>query len=122
MPDDVIVNFTDDNWGNVRKLADRSSRPVPVATASTTISTTSGRSQLQWVDTDSLTNIWDQLHETASYGKQNLWVTNVGDLKGDEMPTSSSSTTHGTPIVRRSRSSVSGRSSTSPRTSATTCT
>ena len=88
VPDDVIVNFTDDNWGNIRKLADRSSTPRAGGYGLYYhFDYVGGGRNYKWVDTNSLTNIWDQLHQTASYGKQNLWVTNVGDLKGNEMPT-----------------------------------
>jgi Glycosyl hydrolase family 115/Gylcosyl hydrolase family 115 C-terminal domain len=87
-PDDVTVVLTDDNWGNIRKL------PTPDVAAR------SGGFGLyyhfdyvgvgrdyKWVDTTSPPNMWDQLHQTYSHGDAGLWVTNVGDLKGNELPT-----------------------------------
>ncbi|MEV6263463.1 glycosyl hydrolase 115 family protein [Streptomyces sp. NPDC051784] len=88
VPDDITVVLTDDNWANVRKLPDLENDPrgggyglyyhfdyVGV-----------GRNY-KWVDTTSLPNMWDQLHQSAAYGNRGLWVTNVGDLKGNELPT-----------------------------------
>ncbi|WP_221353056.1 glycosyl hydrolase 115 family protein [Streptomyces beigongshangae] len=87
-PDDVTVVLTDDNWGNIRKHPDPAEGPraggyglyyhfdyVGV-----------GRNY-KWVDTASLPNLWDQLHQAIAYGNRELWVTNVGDLKGNELPT-----------------------------------
>ncbi|WP_330451580.1 MULTISPECIES: glycosyl hydrolase 115 family protein [unclassified Streptomyces] len=88
VPDDVTVVLTDDNWANIRKLPDPADGPreggyglyyhfdyVGV-----------GRNY-KWVDTTSLPNMWDQLHQCAAYGNHGLWVTNAGDLKGNELPT-----------------------------------
>ncbi|MFJ5100952.1 glycosyl hydrolase 115 family protein [Streptomyces sp. NPDC088554] len=87
-PEDVTVVLTDDNWGNIRK------HPDPAEPAR------SGGYGLyyhfdyvglgrnyKWVDTTSLPNLWDQLYQAVAYGNHGLWVTNVGDLKGNELPT-----------------------------------
>ncbi|MDX3772379.1 MULTISPECIES: glycosyl hydrolase 115 family protein [unclassified Streptomyces] len=87
-PDDVTIVFCDDNWSNVRKLPDPKGAPrsggygiyyhfdyVGV-----------GRNY-KWVDTANLANVWDQLNQCIAYGNHGLWVTNVGDLKGNERPT-----------------------------------
>ncbi|MGW5665548.1 glycosyl hydrolase 115 family protein [Streptomyces sp. NPDC003758] len=87
-PDDVTVVLTDDNWGNIRKHPDPGER------------TRSGDYGLyyhfdyvgagrnyKWVDTANLRNVWDQLHQAHAYGNHGLWVANVGDLKGNELPT-----------------------------------
>ncbi|MGW3646733.1 glycosyl hydrolase 115 family protein [Streptomyces sp. NPDC000878] len=88
VPGDVTVVLTDDNWGNIRK------HPDPAEPAR------SGGYGLyyhfdyvgvgrnyKWVDTANLQNLWDQLHQAHAYGNRTLWVTNVGDLKGNELPT-----------------------------------
>ncbi|UUN30005.1 glycosyl hydrolase 115 family protein [Streptomyces sp. FIT100] len=87
-PEDVTVVLCDDNWGNIRK------HPDPAEPAR------SGGYGLyyhfdyvgvgrnyKWVDTTSLPNLWDQLRQAAAYGNRTLWMTNVGDLKGNEVPT-----------------------------------
>ncbi|MGY1500330.1 glycosyl hydrolase 115 family protein [Streptomyces sp. QTS52] len=87
VPGDVTVVLTDDNWGNIRR------HPDPAEPAR------SGGYGLyyhfdyvgvgrnyKWVDTTNLQNLWDQLHQAHAYGNHGLWVANVGDLKGNELP------------------------------------
>ncbi|HEY0537298.1 MAG TPA: glycosyl hydrolase 115 family protein [Actinoallomurus sp.] len=88
VPDDVTVVFTDDNWGNLRKLPDRR---LPARSGGYGLyyhfDYVGGGRNYKWVDTNLLPNIWDQLHQTYAYGDSRLWVTNVGDMKNDELPT-----------------------------------
>ncbi|WP_225849980.1 glycosyl hydrolase 115 family protein [Streptomyces sp. HPF1205] len=87
-PDDVTVVFTDDNWGNIRKVPDPS---LPPRSGGYGLyyhfDYVGGGRDYKWVDTASLPNVWDQLHEAFAYGIGTLWVANVGDLKGNELPT-----------------------------------
>ncbi|MFD3584894.1 glycosyl hydrolase 115 family protein [Streptomyces sp. NPDC058683] len=87
VPDDVTVVLTDDNWGNIRK------HPSPAEPRSGGHGlyyhfdyVGAGRNY-KWVDTANLRNVWDQLHQAHAYGNHGLWVANVGDLKGNELPT-----------------------------------
>lgn len=88
VPDDVTVVLTDDNWGNIRKLpaldADHRGGGYGLYYHFDYVGV--GRNY-KWVDTTSLPNMWDQLHQAHSYGNHGLWVTNVGDLKGNEAAT-----------------------------------
>lgn len=87
-PDDVIVIFADDNWGNMRKLPDRSLAPHPGGYGIYYHFDYVGVGRnYKWVDTTNLPNLWEQLHTTSTFGVRSLWVTNVGDLKGNELPT-----------------------------------
>ncbi|MEU1126604.1 glycosyl hydrolase 115 family protein [Streptomyces sp. NPDC005899] len=88
VPDDVTVVLTDDNWANVRKLPDleNDARSGGYGLYYHFDYVGVGRNY-KWVDTASLPNMWDQLHQSAAYGNHGLWVTNVGDLKGNELPT-----------------------------------
>lgn len=86
-PDDVMVVLTDDNWGNIRK------HPSPQEPRGGGYGlyyhfdyVGAGRNY-KWVDTANLRNVWDQLHQAHAYGNHGLWVANVGDLKGNELPT-----------------------------------
>ncbi|MFF7977802.1 glycosyl hydrolase 115 family protein [Streptomyces sp. NPDC007901] len=85
-PDDVTVVLTDDNWGNIRK------HPSPAEPRGGGYGlyyhfdyVGAGRNY-KWVDTANLRNVWDQLHQAHAYGNHGLWVANVGDLKGNELP------------------------------------
>ncbi|MGW0567811.1 glycosyl hydrolase 115 family protein [Streptomyces tauricus] len=87
-PDDVTVVLTDDNWGNIRKHPDpaEGERGGGYGLYYHFDYVGVGRNY-KWVDTASLPNLWDQLHQAIAYGNRELWVTNVGDLKGNELPT-----------------------------------
>lgn len=86
-PDDVTVMFTDDNWGNLRKIPDRS---LPARSGGYGLyyhfDYVGGSRSYKWVDTINLANTWEQLHTAYSYGDDRLWVANVGDLKNEERP------------------------------------
>ncbi|MFF3876648.1 glycosyl hydrolase 115 family protein [Streptomyces sp. NPDC001978] len=87
-PDDVTVVLTDDNWGNIRKHPDPAepTRPGGYGLYYHFDYVGVGRNY-KWVDTANLRNVWDQLHQAHAYGNHGLWVVNVGDLKGNELPT-----------------------------------
>ncbi|MFE1879886.1 glycosyl hydrolase 115 family protein [Streptomyces diastatochromogenes] len=84
-PDDVTVVLTDDNWGNIRKHP-AEARPGGYGLYYHFDYVGVGRNY-KWVDTANLRNVWDQLHQAHAYGNHGLWVANVGDLKGNEVPT-----------------------------------
>jgi len=87
-PDDVTVVLTDDNWGNVRKHPDAGDgeRAGGYGLYYHFDYVGAGRNY-KWVDTANLRNVWEQLHAAYAYGNRGLWVANVGDLKGNELPT-----------------------------------
>lgn len=86
-PDDVTVIFTDDNWGNLRKLPDRSLPPRGGGYGMYYhFDYVGGARNYKWVDTVNLANTWEQLTAAYQYGVDRLWVVNVGDLKGEELP------------------------------------
>ncbi|WP_370963105.1 glycosyl hydrolase 115 family protein [Amycolatopsis sp. cg9] len=86
-PDDVIVVFTDDNWGNIRKHPDLSLPPHPGGYGLYYhFDYVGGGRNYKWVDTALIANTWEQLNQAAAYGNDRLWVANVGDMKGNELP------------------------------------
>ncbi|MEV0907121.1 glycosyl hydrolase 115 family protein [Streptomyces hokutonensis] len=87
-PDDVTVVLTDDNWGNIRKHPDagEGERAGGYGLYYHFDYVGAGRNY-KWVDTANLRNVWEQLHAAYAYGNRGLWVANVGDLKGNELPT-----------------------------------
>ncbi len=86
-PDDVIVVFTDDNWGNIRKQPDLSLPPHPGGYGLYYhFDYVGGGRNYKWVDTALLANTWEQLNQATAYGNDRLWVANVGDMKGNELP------------------------------------
>ncbi|WP_439380090.1 glycosyl hydrolase 115 family protein [Amycolatopsis lexingtonensis] len=86
-PDDVIVVFTDDNWGNIRKQPDLSLPPHPGGYGLYYhFDYVGGGRNYKWVDTALIANTWEQLNQAAAHGNDRLWVANVGDMKGNELP------------------------------------
>jgi Glycosyl hydrolase family 115/Gylcosyl hydrolase family 115 C-terminal domain len=85
-PDDVTVVFTDDNWGNMRKLPDRDEQRSGGYGLYYHYDYVGGGRNYKWVDTNQLPNVWDQLHQAHRYGVDRLWVVNVGDMKNQELP------------------------------------
>jgi hypothetical protein len=86
-PDDVTVVFTDDNWGNMRKLPDPA---LPERAGGYGMyyhfDYVGGGRNYKWVDTINIANTWEQLDTAHRYGVDELWVVNVGDLKNEELP------------------------------------
>jgi hypothetical protein len=87
VPDDVTVMFTDDNWGNIRKL------PEPGAPERAGgyglyyhFDYVGDGRNYKWVDTIDTANTWEQLDLAREHGVDRLWVVNVGDLKNEELP------------------------------------
>ncbi len=84
----MTVVFSDDNWGNMRKLPDRSAPPRAGGYGLYYhYDYVGGGRNYKWVDTNLLPNIWEQLNLAYTYGVDRLWVVNVGDLKNEELPT-----------------------------------
>ncbi len=86
-PDDVIAVFTDDNWGNIRKLPDPA---LPQRSGGYGLyyhfDYVGGGRDYKWVDSSLIANTWEQLHQAVDHGVTRLWVANVGDFKGNELP------------------------------------
>jgi len=87
-PEHVTVVFPDDNWGDLCKLPDQSLPPRAGGYGLYYhFDYVGGGRCYKWVDTCAIANVWEQLHQAAEYGVSRLWVANVGDLKGNELPT-----------------------------------
>lgn len=87
VPDDVLMLFADDNWGNIRRL------PTPAERARRGGSGVyyhfdyvGGPRSYKWVNTTPLPKVWEQMHLAWRHGATQLWIANVGDLKPMEVP------------------------------------
>jgi hypothetical protein len=89
VPDDITIVWAEDNWGNLRKLPDQTKSSERFAGYGIYyhFDYVGGPRNYKWVDTNLLPNVWEQLHLAYSYGVDRVWVANVGDLKGNELPT-----------------------------------
>ncbi|EPQ26207.1 uncharacterized protein PFL1_06142 [Pseudozyma flocculosa PF-1] len=89
VPDDVILLWTDDNWGQIRRIPDdvEKSRKGGSGTYYHADYVGSPRSY-KWQNTNNLMNVWEQLNVAFKNQQTELFILNVGDLKPMEVPIS----------------------------------
>ena len=87
VPDDVTLLWADDNWGNIRRLPTGIERKrTGGAGVYYHFDYHGGPRSYQWINTNPLPKIWDQMSLAVEYGAQRIWVVNVGHFKGYELP------------------------------------
>ncbi|TFH48605.1 MAG: glycosyl hydrolase, partial [Bacteroidia bacterium] len=87
VPDDVTLLWAEDNWGNVRRL------PTPEERSRSGgagvyyhFDYHGGPRSYQWINTNPIPKIWDQMSLAKQYGADRIWIVNVGHFKGYEFP------------------------------------
>ncbi|HUZ07682.1 MAG TPA: glycosyl hydrolase 115 family protein, partial [Candidatus Paceibacterota bacterium] len=87
VPDDVTLLWAEDNWGNVRRL------PTPAERQRSGgagiyyhFDYHGGPRSYQWINSDPIPKIWDQMSLAKQYGADRVWIVNVGHFKGYEFP------------------------------------
>jgi hypothetical protein len=88
VPDDVTLLWAEDNWGNIRRL------PTPEERTRSGgagiyyhFDYHGGPRSYQWINTNPIPKIWDQLSLARQYGADRIWIVNAGHFKGYEFPT-----------------------------------
>ncbi|HEY6527347.1 MAG TPA: glycosyl hydrolase 115 family protein [Cellvibrionaceae bacterium] len=88
VPDDIALLWSDDNWGNIRRL------PTPEERSRSGgagvyyhFDYVGGPRSYRWINTIPIAKIWEQMNLAYAYGARRIWITNVGDLKPMEFPT-----------------------------------
>ncbi len=89
VPDDVILLFCDDNWGNVRKLPDLS-KPLHKGGYGMYyhFDYVGGPRNSKWINISPIQRVWEQMNLSYEHKVDKVWVVNVGDLKPMEFPIS----------------------------------
>lgn len=87
VPDDVTLLWSDDNWGNVRRLptADERQRSGG-AGIYYHFDYVGGPRNYRWINSNPIPKVWDQLSLAKQYGADRIWIVNVGHFKGYEFP------------------------------------
>ncbi|WP_339066646.1 glycosyl hydrolase 115 family protein [Teredinibacter turnerae] len=87
VPDDVILLWTDDNWGNIRRLPTPEERKRSGgAGVYYHFDYVGGPVSYRWINNTPISRIWEQMNLAYNYDANKIWITNVGDLKPMEFP------------------------------------
>jgi hypothetical protein len=87
VPDDVILLWCDDNWGNVRRLPTPEERKRSGgAGIYYHFDYVGDPRSYKWLNTIPIAKIWEQMNLAYHYGADRIWIVNVGDLKPMELP------------------------------------
>jgi hypothetical protein len=87
VPDDVTLLWAEDNWGDVRRLpSDDERQRSGGAGIYYHFDYHGGPRSYQWINTDPIPKIWDQMSLAKQYGADRIWIVNVGHFKGYEFP------------------------------------
>ncbi len=87
VPDDVTLLWAEDNWGNVRRLPTAEERERSGgAGIYYHFDYHGGPRSYQWINTNPVAKIWDQMSLAKQYGADRIWIVNVGHFKGYEFP------------------------------------
>ncbi len=89
VPDDVILLYCDDNWGNVRKLPDLDKKLHKGGYGMYYHFDYVGAPRnSKWINISPIQRVWEQMNLSYEHGVDRIWVVNVGDLKPMEYPIS----------------------------------
>ena len=84
---DVIFLLADDNYGNLRNLPDQASRNHPGGFGMYYHFDYHGAPvSYEWMNCNRLTKTWEQMTQAYEAGVREMWIVNVGDIKGVEYP------------------------------------
>src|SRR5688572_30028744 len=88
VPDDVTLLWAEDNWGNVRRLPTAEERKRSGgAGVYYHFDYHGGPRSYQWINTNPIAKIWEQMSLAKKYGADRIWIVNVGHFKAYALPT-----------------------------------
>jgi hypothetical protein len=87
VPDDVTLLWSDDNWGDLRRVPTAEERKrTGGAGIYYHFDYVGDPRDYKWLNTNPLPKIWEQMNIAYRYGADRIWIVNVGDLKPMELP------------------------------------
>jgi hypothetical protein len=87
VPDDVALLWSDDNWGDLRRVPTAEERKrAGGAGIYYHFDYVGDPRNYKWLNTNPLPTIWEQMNVAYRYGADRIWIVNVGDLKPMELP------------------------------------
>jgi hypothetical protein len=88
VPDDVILLFADDNWGQIRRLPAAGAQRPGGYGVYYHFDYVGGPRNYKWLNTVQIEKTWQQMDLAWARGARSLWIVNVGDIKPLEFPLS----------------------------------
>lgn len=88
VPDDVLLLFADDNWGQVRRLPTQDAKRKGGYGVYYHFDYVGGPRNYKWLNTNQIEKTWQQMNLAYERGADALWIVNVGDIKPMEFPIS----------------------------------
>lgn len=86
VPDDVILLFADDNWGQNRRLPTRDFDRAGGFGVYYHFDYVGAPRNYKWLNTTQIEKAWQQMDLAYQRGARALWIVNVGDIKPMEYP------------------------------------
>ena len=87
VPDDVTLLWSDDNWGDLRRLPTEAERKrAGGAGIYYHFDYVGGPRNYKWINTNPIAKVCEQMTLAKEYGADRIWIVNVGHLKGVEFP------------------------------------
>lgn len=87
VPDNITLLWSDDNWGNIRRLPTADERKRSGGSGVYYhFDYHGGPRSYEWINTNPIAKIWDQMSLAKQYGADRIWIVNVGHFKGYELP------------------------------------
>lgn len=88
VPEDVTLLWSDDNFGNIRRLPTKEERGrTGGAGVYYHFDYVGEPREYRWINTVPLAKIWEQMNLAWQFQADRIWIVNVGDLKPMEFPT-----------------------------------
>lgn len=88
VPDDVLLLFCDDNWGQIRRLPTQDLKRKGGYGVYYHFDYVGGPRNYKWLNTNQIEKTWQQMNLAHERGADALWIVNVGDIKPMEFPVS----------------------------------
>lgn len=88
VPDDVILLFADDNWGQIRRLPTGDLGHKGGYGVYYHFDYVGAPRNYKWLNTVQIEKTWQQMDLAYARGAKALWIVNVGDIKPMEFPLS----------------------------------
>ncbi|MDP8914256.1 MAG: glycosyl hydrolase 115 family protein [Pseudomonadota bacterium] len=86
VPEDVLLLFADDNWGQIRRLPTRDRERKGGYGVYYHFDYVGGPRNYKWLNTNQIEKVWQQMNLAYESGADDLWIVNVGDIKPMEFP------------------------------------